>query len=306
MSSFGLSSESGRYTSGAMPPIPPITIGPRTFTWGERTYLMGVINVSPDSFAGDGLADLEVALALARRFVEEGVDILDVGGQSTRPSAARATEAGFDELDPEEEIRRVVPVIERLVRALDVPLSIDTYKAPVARAAFEAGAHLLNDIWGFRPPVADAPPLASIAAEFKIPAVIMHNQRGRPSRDVIGDIRAGLEGSITIAEDAGLPRAQLIIDHGFGFGWTPEQNLEILRRLGELRDLGRPILIGTSRKSTIGAVLDGAPVEDRLFGTAATVALAIANGADIVRVHDVAAMRDVARVADAIVRAQKS
>ena len=283
-----------------------MTIGTRTFAWGERTYLMGVINVSPDSFAGDGLTSAEAALSQARRFVEEGVDILDVGGQSTRPSAARMTEGGFDELDPEEEIRRVVPVIERLVRELDVPVSIDTYKAPVARAALGAGAHLLNDIWGFRPPAPGEPSLARIAAEFNIPAVIMHNQRGRPSRDVIGDIRAGLGVSIAIAEDAGTRRERLIIDPGFGFGWTPEQNLEMLRRLGELRNLGRPILIGTSRKSTIGAVLDGAPAGERLFGTAATIALAIANGADIVRVHDVAAMRDVARVADAVVRASKA
>jgi dihydropteroate synthase len=289
-----------------MPSIAPITIGPRTFAWGERTYLMGVINVSPESFAGDGLADAEAALTQARRFVEEGADILDVGGQSTRPSRVRAEEAGFDELEPGEEIRRVVPVIERLVRELSVPVSIDTYKAPVARAALEAGAHLLNDIWGFRPggkPVLyGEASLAELAVEFGVPAIVMHNQRGLPSRDVIGDIIAGLEASITIGEEAGLPRDRVIVDPGFGFGWLPEQNIEMLRRLGELRALGRPILIGTSRKSTIGKVLGGAPVQERLFGTAATVALAIANGADIVRVHDIAAMRDVARVADAIVR----
>jgi len=271
----------------------PLTIGPRTFVWGERTYLMGVINVSPDSFSGDGLADAEAAVAQARRFIAEGADLLDVGGQSTRP--------GFDELSPEAEIARVVPVIERIVAELDAPLSVDTYKAPVARAALEAGAHMLNDIWGFHCDRA----LAELCVEFGVPAVVMHNQRGRSAsggRDVIGDIRAGLEESIAIAEGAGLPRERLIIDPGFGFGWTPEKNLEQLRRLGELRDLGLPILVGTSRKSTIGEVLDGRPVEERLFGTAATVALAIANGADIVRVHDVAEMRDVVRVADAVVR----
>src|SRR3990170_6929499 len=274
-----------------------LTIGPRTFVWGERTYLMGVINVSPDSFSGDGLGEVEAAVAQARRFVEEGADLLDVGGQSTRP--------GFEELSPEEEIRRVVPVIERLValpgEGLDVPVSVDTYKSPVARAALQAGAHMLNDIWGFR----CDPSLAELCVEFGVPAVVMHNQRGRSAsggRDVIGDIRAGLEASIAIAEGASLPRERLIIDPGFGFGWTPEQNLEQLRRLGELRDLGLPILVGTSRKSTIGEVLGGRPVEERLFGTAATVALAIANGADIVRVHDVAEMRDVVRVADAVVR----
>jgi dihydropteroate synthase len=276
----------------------PLTIGPREFVWGERTYVMGVINVSPDSFSGDGLSDVEAAVAQARRFVEEGADLLDVGGQSTRP--------GFEELTPEEETRRVVPVIERLVAELPAPVSVDSYQAPVARAALEAGAHLLNDIWGFRP---EGRPsggcdrgLAELAVEFGVPAIVMHNQRGRQFHDVIGDIRAGLETSLAIAEEAGLARERLIVDPGFGFGWTEEQNLEMLRRLGELRDLGLPVLIGTSRKSTIGAVLGGAPTEERLWGTAATVALAVAAGADIVRVHDVAAMRDVVRVADAVVR----
>ncbi len=282
------------------PPTTPtsLTIGPRTFVWGERTYVMGVINVSPDSFSGDGLDNLEAAVAQGRRFVEEGADLLDVGGQSTRP--------GFEEVPQEEEVRRVVPVIERLLAELAVPVSVDTYKATVARPALEAGAHLLNDIWGFR---SDGRPsgrcgrgLAELAVDFGVPAIVMHNQRGRPFRDVIGDVRAGLEASIAIAEGAGLGRERLIVDPGFGFGWTEEQNLEMLRRLGELRDLRLPLLIGTSRKSTIGAVLDGAPVEERLWGTAATVALAVAAGADIVRVHDVAEQRQVVRVADAVVR----
>ncbi|MCH8026233.1 MAG: dihydropteroate synthase [Chloroflexi bacterium] len=268
----------------------PLTIGSRAFNWGERTYIMGVINVSPDSFSGDGLADVEAAVAQGRRFAEEGADILDVGGQSTRP--------GFEELTTEEEAARVVPVIERLAAELDVPVSVDTYKAGVARAALAAGAHLLNDIWGFR----CEPELAAIAAGAGVPAVIMHNQRGREFGDVIGDVTDGLQTSIAIAEKAGLARDRLIIDPGFGFGWTPEQNLEVLRRLGELRELNLPLLVGTSRKSAIGAVLDDAPVGERLLGTAATVALAIAAGADIVRVHDVAEQRQVARVADAVVR----
>jgi dihydropteroate synthase len=269
---------------------PSLTIGPRTFVWGERTYLMGIINVSPDSFSGDGLDDVASAVAQARRFAEEGADILDVGGQSTRP--------GFAELSAEEEIGRVVPVIERLVAEVEVPVSVDTYRGSVARAALEAGAHLVNDIWGFR---CDRT-LAALAVEFGVPAVIMHNQREREFHDVIGDIRTGLEASIAVAEEAGLPRERLIIDPGFGFGWTEEQNLEMLRRLGELRKLGLPMLVGTSRKSTIGAVLEGAPVEERLLGTAATVALAVAAGADIVRVHDVAEQGQVVRVADAVVR----
>jgi dihydropteroate synthase len=251
---------------------------------------MGVINVSPESFWNGGVGDLDATLARARQRVEDGADILDVGGQSTRP--------GFEEMAADEEAERVAPAIERIVAELDVAVSVDTYKAPVARAALQAGAHLLNDIWGFR----SEPALAALAVEFGVPAVIMHNQRDRELHDVIGDIRAGLQESIAIAERAGLPRERLIADAGFGFGWTVEQNLELLRRLGELHDLGLPIFIGTSRKSAIGAVLGGAPPEERLHGTSATMALAVAYGVDIVRVHDVAAMRDVVRVADAVVR----
>jgi len=229
---------------------------------------------------------------------EEGADLLDIGGQSTRPGANK-TEAGFDEIGPDEEIARVVPVIERVRRELpDTPMSIDTYKPPVARAALDAGAHMLNDIWGFR----RDPEIARIAAERGVPAAAMHNQRGRKADDVIQAILEGLRDSMRIADDAGLPRERLIVDPGFGFGWSPEHNIEMLRRLRELDTLGLPVLIGTSRKSTLGAVLGGAPVERRAFGTAASVALSIANGADIVRVHDVHEMKHVALVADAIVR----
>jgi dihydropteroate synthase len=277
-----------------------LTIGPRKFAWGARTYVMGVINVSPESFSGDGLATVNDAVAQARRFRDEGADILDVGGQSTRPGTVKS-EAGFDELTEDEETRRVVPVIEAVRRELpEAPISIDTYKPGVARAAFEAGAHLLNSIEGFR----RHPALARVAADAGAPAVIMHNQRGTRTRDVIADIVAGLEASIAVAEREGLRREQLIIDPGFGFGWTVQENVEILRHLGELRALGLPVLIGTSRKSTIGTLLGGASVEERLFGTAATVAIAIANDADIVRVHDVAAMKQVAVVTDAIVRGE--
>ncbi len=251
---------------------------------------MGVINVSPESFWNGRYGDKEVALERACDLVDEGADVLDIGGQSTRP--------GYDEVPPQEEAERVAPVIERIVSELDVPVSVDTYKALVAKAALKAGAHLLNDIWGFR----QEPEMAALAVEYGVPAVIMHNQRAREFNDVIGDIRAGLKASIVIAEEAGLARERLIIDPGFGFGWTPEQNIEMLRRLPELRDLGLPMLVSTSRKSAIGAVLDGAPPEERLHGTSASMAIAIANGADMIRVHDMAEMRDVARVADAIVR----
>ena len=260
---------------------------------------MGVINVSPESFSGDGLATAAAAVEQARRFADEGADVLDVGGQSTRPGVTK-TEAGFDEIAPEEEIRRVVPAIEAIRAALpEMPISIDTYKPTVAREAFDAGAHMLNDIYGLR----GDPALAREAAERGVPVCVMHNQRNQAaSGDVIADIAAGLRESIARAEAAGVARGMLIADPGFGFGWKPEDNLEMLRRLGELRALGLPLLLGTSRKSTIGALLGGAPVEERAFGTAASMAIAIANGADMIRVHDVRAMKDVALVADAIVR----
>jgi dihydropteroate synthase len=274
-------------------PPPALIISGREFIWGRRTYVMGVLNVTTDSFSGDGLGtDVDATVAQAHRFVEEGADILDVGGLSTRP--------GFQEVSPEEEIERVLPVIERLLRETEVPVSIDSYRAPVVRAALAAGAHMVNDIWGFR----HDPQIAALTAEFGVPAVIMHNQRGREFRDVIDDIRGGLETSIALAAEAGVPKERLVIDPGFGFGWTEEQNLEMLRRLSELRALGCPILIGTSRKSTIGAVL-GLPVGERLLGTAATIAIAVANGADIVRVHEVGAMVRVCRMADAVVRGWK-
>jgi len=278
---------------------PSLTIRGRRFDWGTRTYLMGVVNVSPESFSGDGLADVAAAVAQARRFAAEGADLIDVGGQSTRP--------GFAELGVEAEIERVVPAVAAIVAAVDLPVSIDAYRAPVVAAALDAGAHLVNDIWGFR----HDPGVARLVADRGAPAVVMHNQRGRlPAvegefHDVVADLHAGFEASLAIAATAGVPRERLIIDPGFGFGWTVEQNLEMLRRLGELRDLGLPILVGTSRKSTLGAVL-GLPEADRIWGTAATVALAIANGADIVRVHDVAQMAQVCRMTDAVVRGSAS
>ena len=268
----------------------PLIITGREFVWGSRTYVMGVVNVSLESFAGDGVADIAAAVAQATRFVAEGADIIDVGGQSTRP--------GFAEISEAAEIDRVEPAVRAITASLNVPLSIDTYRAAVAARALDAGATLVNDIWGFRHDAA----MATLVAARGVPAIIMHNQRGREFHDAIGDIKDGLAESIALARDAGVPRERLIADPGFGFGWTVEQNLTLLRRLGELRDLGLPILVGTSRKSTIGAVLDLEDPSQRLWGTAATVALAIANGADIVRVHDGAAMAQVCRMTDAVVR----
>ncbi len=268
----------------------PISIGGREFAWGSRTYVMGIVNVTPDSFSGDGLGgDVEAALRQAVQMREDGADIVDVGGESTRP--------GFAEVAEDEELRRTIPVVERLARELDIPVSIDTYKAAVAKAAIEAGAALVNDVHGFL----REPEIAGVAAKAGAPAIAMYYHRGHVFKDTIGNVVEGLLESLAVARGHGLPDEQIIIDPGFNFGWTDDQALEMLRRLAELRVLGRPVLIGTSRKSTIGNVL-GLPVEDRIEGTAATMAISIANGADIVRVHDVREMARVAKMADAIAR----
>ncbi len=270
---------------------PSAVIRGREFRWGARTFIMGIINVTPDSFSGDGLgADAEAAAALARRFEAEGADIIDIGAESSRP--------GAEELDPAEELRRLLPPLRAVRRATTLPISVDTYHAAVAAAALEAGADAINDIWGLR----RDPEMAAVVARAGCHLIAMHNQRGRPFHDVLGDIAAGFDVTLETAAAAGIPPDRVILDPGFGFGWTPEQNLEMLRRLPGLWPFQLPLLVGTSRKSTIGYVLD-APVDQRLEGTAATVALAIGAGADIVRVHDVAAMCRVARVADAVVRA---
>ena len=263
----------------------------RRFGWGAKTYMMAIINETPDSFSGDGIAgDLAATVALAKRFEAEGADILDVGGESSRPGATP--------LSAPEEIARVVPAIAAIRAQTGLPISIDTYHARVAEAALEAGADMVNDIWGLR----EDPAMAALVARRGVPLVAMHNQRGRKFHDVAGNILAGFEATLKAARSAGIDPAQIILDPGFGFGWTPEQNLELLRRLPEFWTLELPLLVGVSRKSTLGLVLN-APVDDRFEGTAAGVALCIAGGADIVRVHEVGAMGRVARVADAIVRA---
>ena len=286
--------------------FPFMVCGRKQFTWGQRTYVMGVVNVTPDSFSGDGVMDVAQAVAQGKRLVEEGADILDVGGESTRPSYAARIESslvgvgagrGATRVQVDEELRRVIPVIQRLAEQVDVPISVDTYKAEVARRALEAGAAMINDVWGLKVD----PELAAVAAEHNVPLVLMHNQRDTEYKELMSDIRASLEGSVQRALGAGVPPQNVILDPGFGFGKRPAHNLDILRRLGEFKDMGYPLLVGTSRKSTIGLVL-GLPVQERLEGTAATVAIAIANGADIIRVHDVKAMARVARMADAITR----
>lgn len=263
--------------------------------WGRRTYVMGVINLTPDSFSGDGLGgDVRAAVELARRFEGEGADFLDLGAESTRPGHRPVPEA--------EELRRLLPALEAVAARVGIPVSVDTSKSGVARAALAAGARMVNDVWGLQ---AD-PGIAAAAAEYGAGLVLMHNQQGHYYADLLEGIIGGLRRSVAAALAAGVPRDNLIVDPGIGFGKTADQNIETLRQLRRLSrwdagGLGLPLLVGTSRKSTIGRLLDRPP-EERLEGTAATVALAIAAGADIVRVHDVTAMARVCRVSDAIVR----
>ncbi|MFW5868493.1 MAG: dihydropteroate synthase [Armatimonadota bacterium] len=263
---------------------------------GRRTLVMGIVNVTPDSFSNDGVGtDPDAAVEQARAFVEAGCDILDIGGESTRP--------GSEGVGVDEELERVLPVVETLADEFDVVISVDTSKPEVAQLAVAMGAGMINDVHGLR-----AAGMAEAVAESGAAACIMHMQ-GAPRDmqhsptydDLMTDIYDFLAERIEASEQAGVPRQRLLVDPGFGFGKTVEHNLEILRRLRELRSLGCGVLVGTSRKSTIGQVLD-APVDERLMGTAATCAIAIANGADVIRVHDVAEMARVARMTDAIVR----
>jgi dihydropteroate synthase len=274
-------------------------IGPSTFRWGERTYIMGIVNVTPDSFAGDGLlgaggvtagAVVEAAVAQARAMVEDGADLLDVGGESTRP--------GHTEVDAAEEAARVVPVLRALRAALpQTPLTIDTTKPAVAAAALEAGADAINDVWG----VAQDDAMARVAAEREVPLLLMHNRAEPRYANLLAEVVGDLEAAVERAVRAGVARSAILVDPGFGFGKTADQNLALLGGLAALRRLGRPIVLGTSRKSTLGKVLD-LPPEERLEATLATTALGIATGVDVVRVHDVRANVRAARVADAIVR----
>ena len=276
-------------------------IGPRTFHWGERTFVMGILNVTPDSFSGDGLLarssddgtgrpGVAAAVAQARAMADEGADLLDIGGESTRP--------GHAAVDVEEEARRVVPVVRAVRAALpEMPLTVDTTKPAVAAAALDAGADAINDVWG----VAADDALARLAGERGVPIVLMHNRAQPRYSTLLPEIVADLQRAIEQALSGGVAWANVLVDPGFGFGKTPEQNLGLLHGLGSLRLLGRPIVLGTSRKSTLGKVLD-LPADERVEATIATTALGIAAGVDIVRVHDVRANVRAARIADAVVR----
>jgi len=289
-----------------------LTIGQHSLTWGSRTYIMGILNITPDSFSGDGLLASvkeddfkQMVLEQARRFVNSGADILDVGGESTRP--------GSQPVSLEQEMERVIPVIQTLSAELDVLISIDTYKSQVAEAALAAGAHMVNDVWGLR---ADAR-LAEVAAHKGAPVILMHNRSswvhaeikerlggryiGMAYENLLEDVKKELLESVTLAQTAGIPDDHIIVDPGIGFGKTVEQNLELVDRLGEIRALGYPVLLGPSRKSFIGYTLN-LPADQRLEGTAAAVAIGIVRGADIVRVHDIEYMVRVARMSDAITR----
>jgi len=275
---------------------PPIRLPSGELSFAERTLVMGVINMTPDSFSGDGLStDVAVAVEQARDFATAGADLIDIGGQSTRPGSRAISVA--------EELDRVIPTIEAVRAEVDLPISVDTSVVEVAEQALEAGAEMINDVYALR-----GERMAELTAQAGVPVVIMHmqgtpgNMQDNPTyEDVITDIYDFLARRIEAAVTAGIEESQIIVDPGFGFGKTVDHNLEILRRLREFCSLGRPVLIGTSRKSTIGKVLDK-PSEERLWGTAATCAVAIANGANMIRVHDVTEMVQVARMTDAIMR----
>jgi len=275
-----------------------ITIRDKSFVRGKQTYLMGVLNITPDSFSDGGdYNDLEAAFQRASALVEAGADILDVGGQSTRP--------GAKQISPEAELERVIPIIKRIRKHLNVPISVDTTRAEIAQQAVQAGADLVNDISGG---TFDAAMLTTVA-KLEVPIILMHI-RGTPEtmqqltdyEDLVGDIIAALHERIAAAEQAGIARSRLLIDPGIGFGKTAEQNLELLRQLDQFQSLGVPILVGTSRKSFIGKILSQDDPKQRVWGTASTCCAAIAQGADILRVHDLPEMGEVSRVADAIWR----
>ena len=281
--------------------LPETRAGNSVFKWGARTYVMGIINLTPDSFSGDGLANVESALAQATRMVEEGADILDVGGESTRP--------GFIPVDTQEEIKRVIPAIEQIKRHVQVPISIDSSKYEVVRQALEAGAAIINDQWGLK----SEPRLAELAVRHQVPIILMSNQRDKGGFDIvnkrdtgyyadsIAEVLSSLRQAIKTAISAGVPPENIIVDPGLGFGKTWQFDLEIIRRLEELKELNKPILIGPSRKSFIKMILN-VPPSERVEGTAAAVSIGITKGVDLVRVHDVKPIVRTCKVTDAIVR----
>lgn len=271
-------------------PIPPLVVRNYAFEWGARTHIMGIVNVTPDSFSGDGIyADVDAAVRRAIDFAQAGADFIDIGGESTRP--------GHESVSENEELRRVIPVVAAIRRAVDLPISIDTFKPVVAVEALSAGADIINCVWGAIPGIVE------LAARSGAGLVVMHNRvNAEYDGDCVTEVIGSLELATRYARESGVAPEKIIVDPGIGFGKTPDHNVQIIGRLGEfVRRLPYPLLVGVSRKSFIGKIT-GLPVEERAFGTAAVCALSIAAGADIVRVHDVAEMRSVVDVADAICR----
>lgn len=265
----------------------------KSLVLGRRTLIMGILNVTPDSFSdGGAYSSVEAALSYAREMVEQGVDLIDIGGESTRP--------GAEKVALEEELKRVIPVIKALAGELDIPLSVDTYKSEVARQALDAGAHLINDVWGLK----QDPEMASLAASYECPIILMHNRKERDYNNFLPDVIADLQGSIHLAHAAGIANHRILIDPGMGFAKDYKQNLFLMKHLREITLLGYPVVLGTSRKSMIRTTLAGLPADDVMEGTAATVAWGIAQGCQIMRVHDVKAMKRVAAMMDAMLQAE--
>lgn len=267
-----------------------IKIGNKDFKIGERTYVMGILNVTPDSFSdGGNFNNIESAIAHAKDMIDEGADIIDIGGESTRPDHIPVSE--------EEEIERVIPIIEVLSKEIKVPISVDTYKSKVAKLAIEAGADIINDVWGFKKDNL----MASVAAEYDVPCVIMHNRFDKNYTNLIEDIIFDLNESIQLALNAGVKKSNIIIDPGIGFAKDYEDNLEVMNNLDRLKSLDYPMLLGTSRKSMIGNALD-LPTDERLEGTIATTVIGILKGCDFIRVHDVKENKRACIMTDEIVR----
>ena len=267
-------------------------IGNKEFNIGERTYIMGILNVTPDSFSDGGkFNEIEAAVAQAKKLVEDGADIIDIGGESTRPGAEYVTE--------EEEIKRVVPIIKAIKEQLDVIISIDTYKSKTAEEAVKAGADIINDIWGAK----YDKNIAKVAAKYNVPIILMHNRQPKPYENLMKDVVVDLQESIDIAIEAGVKKENIILDPGIGFAKTYEENLIVMNNCEIIKEMGYPILLGTSRKSMIGLTLN-LPVNERVEGTLATTVMGIMKGLEFVRVHDVLENKRVAVMTDAILRAK--
>ncbi|MBU3102534.1 dihydropteroate synthase [Clostridium gasigenes] len=267
-------------------------IGNKEFKIGERTFVMGILNVTPDSFSDGGkFNEIELAVNRAKKMVEEGVDIIDIGGESTRPNAAFVSE--------EEEIRRVVPIIKAIKEAMEITISIDTYKSKTAEAAIKAGADIINDVWGFK----KDNNMACIANKYKVPCILMHNRINKPYKDLMKDVISDLEESIKIALDAGVKRENIMLDPGIGFVKTHEENLIVMNNLETIVKMGYPVLLGTSRKSMIGLALN-LPANERVEGTVATTVMGIIKGCDFIRVHDVLENKRACIMTDTILRAK--